>query len=383
MLTCAEDFQRLRAQISECERVAQLREQSSILTRATPGVTTTIPDDSHRAEVPMDALEQVELRAPPEIVAALRHGKWSRGWVKSYCPVCDPDGRKRGKHTLRAGILTDGPRKGQAWWGCMRCHCEKDFAATRRTEALRWEVDRAKMSADAARIKAYALEMVEAATFVRDGDPVDRYLRETRKLRPLGACWPTDLRVASRRHNRHPHTKQPGPVMVAAVRDVGGTIIACHRTYLHELADGRVVKVSDTDRHRRPIVPAPFCHRQSKLSLSGVHGAAIRLGIDSEEIAIAEGIESALGLAMAAQIPSWSTLSSGNMPNLVLPMHVRRVVIGPDVGDEKEAGMKCATEFRRRVIEEGKRRKKIIEVEIRIPAGRATDWAEWAEYQAQ
>ena len=325
----------------------------------------------------MDALEYVELRAPPEIVAALRDGKWMRGWVKAYCPVCDPDGRKRGKHTLRAGILTTGPRAGQPWWGCMRCHCEKDAVAARRTAALQWEIDRDKMSADDARIKAYALEMVEAATFVRTGDVVDRYLRQTRKLAPLGGCWSSDLRVAHRRHQRHPHTREFGPMMVGVVRDVAGTIVACHRTYLHELADGRVVKVSDRE------VPRPFRHPQAKLSLAPVFGGAMRLGVDSEEIAVAEGIESALGLAMAVQIPSWAAVSSSNMPNLVLPSNVRRVVIGPDVGDVKEAGMKCAVEFRKRVVAEGKRRRKIIEVEIRTPSGTATDWAEWAEIRSR
>jgi hypothetical protein len=106
------------------------------------------------------------------------------------------------------------------------------------------------------------------------------------------------------------------------------------------------------------------------------------MGVDSEEIGVAEGIESTLGLAMALQISSWSAVSSSNMPNLVLPSHVRRVVIGPDLGDVKEAGMKAAVEFRKRVVAEGKRRKKIIDVEIRFPGGAANDWAEWAEMHA-
>lgn len=172
--------------------------------------------------------------------------------------------------------------------------------------------------------------------------------------------------------------------MIGVVRDVAGAVIACHRTYLHELPDGRVVKVSDRDRAtKRPLVPREFYHDLAKLSLAPVFGGAIRLGVDSEEIAIAEGIESALGLAMAVQIPSWSAVSSGNMPNLVLPSDVRRVLIGPDVGDSKEAGMKAAAELKKRIVAEGKRRKKIIEVEIRNPAGTATDWAEWAELRAR
>lgn len=326
----------------------------------------------------MDVLEYVKLKAPPEIAAALRDAKFAHGWWKAYCPRCDPDGRKRGKYTLRAGILTSGPRKGQPWWGCMRCQYQKEVAQDRRTEAIEWEVNRTKIAADEERIKRYALEVVESATFVRGDDPVDSYLRRTRFLAPLGTLWSTNLRVAHRRHTKHPVTKQAGaPVMIGVVRDVAGNVIAAHRTFLFELPDGRVVKISHGD------VPRRFRHQYAKYSLATVHGAAIRLGIDSDAIGVAEGIESALGLSMAIGIPSWSTLSSGNMPNLVLPSHVRRVVIGPDLGDSKEAGMKACLELRRRVVEESKKRKVIISTEIALPRGRALDWADWAEHRAR
>jgi len=165
--------------------------------------------------------------------------------------------------------------------------------------------------------------------------------------------------------------------MVGVVRDVAGTIVACHRTYLHEFADGRVVKVSDAG------VPRQIRHGNAKLSLAPVSGAAIRLGIDSEEIGVAEGIESAIGLSMFLQLPTWAAVSSSNMPNLVLPRHVRRIVIGPDLGDVKESGMKCAIGFRKRLVEEGKRQKRVIDIEIAYPRGAATDWAEWAELRAR
>jgi len=326
----------------------------------------------------MDIIEYVRLRAPPDAAAAFQDGKFVHGWLATYCPRCDPDARKRGRLTLRAGILSSGPRAGQPWWGCMRCHYEKDVAQDNRTASIEWEVNRTKLASDDARIKVYALEMVEAATFVRSADVIDNYLRLTRLLEPLGACWSTAIRVAHRRHTKHPATKQTGlPVMIGVVSGPDGSPIASHRTFLYELADGRVVKVS------HPDVPRKFRHPNAKYSLAPVSGGAIRLGVDSEEIAVAEGIESALGLAMATQIPSWAAVSSGNMPNLVLPSHVRRVVIGPDLGDSQESGMKAAVELKKRIVEEGKRRKKIIEVELRFPGGSATDWAEWAEMRAR
>jgi putative DNA primase/helicase len=323
----------------------------------------------------MDILEYVRLKTPPDAAAAFRDGKYVHGWLATYCPRCDPDARKRGRLTLRAGILTAGPRKGQPWWGCMRCHYEKDVAQDRRTASIEWEVNRTKLAADEQRIKAYALEIVEAAMFVRDRDPIDDYLRLTRLLEPLGTCWSTALRVAHRRHTKHPATKQAGlPVMLGVVSGGDGRPIAAHRTFLFELPTGRVVKVSD------PNVPRKFRHPNAKYSLGPVSGGAVRMGIDSEEICVAEGIESALGLAMAVRLPCWSALSAGNLENLAVPANVRRIVIGVDIDkpdrNGRMAGMQSSLAFKERITEENIRKNRAIDIELKLPPANASDWAE-------
>ena len=55
-----------------------------------------------------------EIKAPPEILAALENGRREGSWIAATCPICQG-------HSLRAGVV-----KGKPWWGCMRCHREKD-----------------------------------------------------------------------------------------------------------------------------------------------------------------------------------------------------------------------------------------------------------------
>lgn len=312
----------------------------------------------------MDALE---LRAPPEIVAALRDGKRSGGWLRAYCPVCDPDRRHRDGGTLAAGILTSGPRKGSPWWGCHRCRCQDDYAAARKTAAMRIQYDRQSVADDEFRRRSMAVEIVDKSAQIRPGDPVDRYLRVTRGLEPAGALWWSDLR---RRRLVHMDTKHEYECMVAVVRDGSGQIVACHRTYLFELDDGRVVKINDRE------VPAKMRHAKSKLVLGSMGGCAVRLGVDSDEIAIAEGIESALGLGRATGLVPWSALNAGNMENVIVPPHVRRIVIGPDLGDKKGVGMTAAVRLRKRLVEEAKQRKKLVSIVIKPPPFGHKDWGE-------
>ncbi len=316
----------------------------------------------------MDALE---LRAPPEIVAALRDGKRSGGWLRAYCPVCDPERRHRDGGTLAAGILTSGPRKGQPWWGCHRCRCQDDYAAARKTAAMRIAYDRNSVAADELRRRGMAVEIAEKCREIKPGDPVDRYLRETRGLEPQGALWCTDLR---KRRLVHKDTDFEYDCMVAVVRDGTGQIVAVHRTYLFELDDGRVVKISDRE------VPSKLRHPKAKLVLGSMGGAAVRLGVDSDEIAIAEGIESALGLGRATGLVPWSALNAGNMRVMYVPPHVKRVVIGPDIDRPdkrgKEAGMEAALALRYRLVDEAKKRGRFVDAVIKAPPFPASDWAE-------
>jgi len=123
------------------------------------------------------------------------------------------------------------------------------------------------------------------------------------------------------------------PALVAAVTDAAGEHIATHRTWLTERG-GRWTK-------------APL--RAPKMSLGSVRGGTIRLwrgasgrplreAPEGETVVIAEGIETALSVAIACpELRVLSAVSLANMPSVVLPPAVRSVILCAD-NDGDNAG---------------------------------------------
>jgi DNA primase len=211
-----------------------------------------------------------------------------------------------------------------------------------------------RLQEDDRRRSGHALEIFDRCRAIEPDDPVYLYLRR-RGLRPQGAFWPTCLRCG---FLREPDTKKTFPAMVALVVDVCAMPVAIHRTFLTD--DGRKAPVEVVKR-----------------SLGPLPGAAIRLGIDSEQIIVAEGIESALGAAMAGLdgVP-WATLSSGNMPNLSLPRNVTHVTIAPD-NDRNEAGWKAAVKLRAKIKQLQIAQNREIHVVIKPPPRGRKDYADF------
>jgi putative DNA primase/helicase len=225
------------------------------------------------------------------------------------------------------------------------------------TMSLRYDPTRAKN--DRKRRIEKARQIIENSSSIHDGDFVDRYLRG-RKLRPHGSLWPSSLRKAQL---WHPQTRKTHPAMVGIVTDVQNMAIAVHRTYLTE--DGRKAEVE-------PV----------KMSLGPVGGGAIRLGVDSDTIIVAEGIESALGAAMVYNVVPWATLSAGNMEVLQIPKSVKQVIIAPDNDRssnprKNEVGYKAALKLRNRIKAVQKEQDRIIHVRVVYPPRGRTDFADF------
>lgn len=300
-------------------------------------------------------MEDFEIRGPPEIIAAFREARRSGSWIEAVCPFCGKGPKDR---KLRAGLF-----RGRPWWGCMRCHCEKDLAAAERTARMRTRV----RQSDELETRKYALGLIDNSWPIRRGDCVDLYLRG-RGLEPKQSSWPAQL---ARARLKHPETKQFYDAMLATVQSASGERVACHRTFLF-CVEGCVVKASD------PRVPAKLRVETAKMSLASIAGAAIHLGPDCDEIGVCEGIESALGFAMHTGLTVWAAISCAGMQELVLPSHIRRIVIGPDVGDKggprghgKHAGMKAALALKNRLHSERR-----IRVDILPPPFKSKDWAQ-------
>ncbi|HEU0204075.1 MAG TPA: toprim domain-containing protein [Burkholderiaceae bacterium] len=213
------------------------------------------------------------------------------------------------------------------------------------------------------RMKKLARRIWEEAQPVVAGDDVGRYLRG-RGLQM--AVYPAVLRC-------HPclgyYEKDEGggkskkvaeyPAMLAAVQGADGHAITLHRTYLH---DGRKANARDA----------------KKLLSAGINGAAVRLFDPSEEIAIAEGVETALAVHLATGKPVWSALSAGNLEKLWLPESVRCVHIYADNdADSSYDGEAAAYALARRLKKEAKKRTaRDVHVHVHVPPQAGDDWAD-------
>lgn len=133
-----------------------------------------------------------------------------------------------------------------------------------------------------------------------------------------------------------------GPAMVALVRGAGGVPKGLHVTHLRP----------DGTKMRRTCFGA-------------LGGAAVRLQPCTDELAIAEGIETALSFAELHSTPTWAALSTSGLMAFSPPAGVRRLTIAADA-DDKGAGMDAAREL----AERASRR---CEVVIR-PAPAGQDW---------
>jgi putative DNA primase/helicase len=197
--------------------------------------------------------------------------------------------------------------------------------------------------------EAYQEDTKEAAQRTWDashsiaGTVAESYLLSRGIPTPDGG-WPDVLRF-------HPALPYPGkgkfPVLVCRVDDVAGDLTAIWRIYLR--ADGRKADVPD-----------------AKLGLGPAGGGAVRLFGTGSSIAIAEGVETALGYwtLTCGRLPCWAALSTSGLIGFEAPLGIERITIVPDGdrpikkrGHEYEpampAGRKAANALFVRMLEAG------------------------------
>ena len=167
------------------------------------------------------------------------------------------------------------------------------------------------------------------------------------------------------------YEKQPGqqrskkiadyPAMLAAVQGVDGHAVTLHRTYIK---DGRKALGAQS----------------RKVLSSGINGAAVRLFEPTDELAIAEGVETALAVHLSTGKPVWAALSCGNMEKLWVPDSVARVCIYADNdADAGFDGQACAYALAHRLVREARRldaKRSGHEVQVFVPKHSGTDWAD-------
>lgn len=136
----------------------------------------------------------------------------------------------------------------------------------------------------------------------------------------------------------HPNLKHKDgehfPAIVGEITNsLDGLFQGIHRTFLQK--DG--------------TAKAPL--KNPKIMLGQASGGVVKLYEATEDVTLAEGIETALSVAELTKKPVWAALSAGNLKSLPLPKHILAVEIFAD-GDD--AGKDAATTAARRFANEGR-----------------------------
>ena len=270
---------------------------------------------------------------------------------RAACPVC-----ARGRGDSALSIRLEGERV------LMHCHrCESSYLDI--LAALRIDARDLSPSSDwspparveptpdeAQRVK---LERTWNTAYPLNGHDLASHYLEGRGLSL--ECYPFTLRC-------HPGLEYwdggavigTFPVMLARVENRAGELMALHKTYL-----------SPDGRGKAPVSPA------KKLSRSvlegGVMGAAVRLSVAGERLAVGEGIETSLAVKQVTGLPTWAAVSASGLERLEWPSSVKELLICAD-HDVNGRGLQAAHVLARRALEAG------LTVRLAVPPLEGQDW---------
>ena len=219
-------------------------------------------------------------------------------------------------------------------------------------------------AAPGARMRRLVQRLWDEARPVTPGDEVDRYLcgrglslRQhpgVIRFHPSLGYYEKDGEGKSRQVATY-------PAMLALIQAPDGQPVTLHRTYLK---DGRKLPVPDA----------------KKVLSAGIHGAAVRLQEPGSQLAVCEGIETALAVHLATAKPVWAGISAGNLERIWLPDTVREVCIYADNDSGTEfAGQYFAYALARRLKRETQQAGPRL-VRVFVPRHAGTDWADvWCQ----
>jgi hypothetical protein len=155
------------------------------------------------------------------------------------------------------------------------------------------------------------------------------------------------------------------PVMLGAVTDKDGKLLALHRTFITD--DG---------------YKAPVENPKKLTSTSGtIAGASIKLRLPEIiegklTLGVAEGIETALACWRGFQVPTWSCVSANGIKTFIWPPNLERLVIFAD-HDLSGVGQAAANALAARAGAAG------LEVRILVPTTAGADWLDVYQGEAE
>jgi putative DNA primase/helicase len=193
---------------------------------------------------------------------------------------------------------------------------------------------------------------------IRINWPLAKYLI-SRGLNEMAGRVPSDLKAVESLPYWH-EGKQLGafPAMIGVIRNLDGDVVSLHRTYLSR-------------RGGKANVPA--AKKLMTPALQGqTAGCAIQLYKPTTQLAITEGIETALAVHLGTGLPVWAAISATMLEKVKIPSYVKDVFIMADK-DRSGAGARSASILASRLVRNHTVR--IIEPSSPIPiGGNSIDW---------
>ena len=208
-------------------------------------------------------------------------------------------------------------------------------------------------------MKSLAKKIWAESKPIQAGDPVDQYLTG----RGLGMdrypamlrCHPGLDYYEKREGDKRAKVVGSYPAMIAPMLGEDGHAVTVHRTYVS--SGGK----------------APLPDSKKVLNTFNT-GPAIRLFAATDELAITEGIETALAVRLATGKPVWAAYSASNLEKIWVPVTVKRVCIYAD-NDSSFTGAAAAYGLAKR-LRGVKRDEGAPEVQVFIPRHVGDDWAD-------
>lgn len=224
----------------------------------------------------------------------------------------------------------------------------------------------AAAQASGERMRRLVHRIWDEARPVTAGDEVDRYLRG----RGLGLpSHPAVLRfhpaLGYFEKSAEGKSRQVAtyPAMLALIQAADGQAVTLHRTYLEA---GRKLQAADA----------------KKVLSAGIQGAAVRLFDAGPQLAVCEGIETALAVHLATGKPVWAGISAGNLEKLWVPDTVREICIYADNDADGDFAGQCSAFALARRLKRAQKASGARQVRVFVPRHAGKDWADvWCQRQ--